>query len=157
MEIEAFLADSVVAAEGKLYVQGAGWNVINAQNVPFSHDRIGVGVLVHVPYTATNQMHAMEFSLEDADGTSLPIGDAPPGVETPDGKIRTFTAQFNVGRPSTIQPGDDQMIPFALNVNGLLLERADRYCFVIRIDGTEAKRLCFRVNQLMQLQPGVGS
>lgn len=78
MEEAAFLADSVVAAEGKLYVRGAGWNVINTQALPCRHDRIGVGVRVSVPYTATNQMHSLEFVLEDADGKALPIGDAHP-------------------------------------------------------------------------------
>lgn len=57
MEVDAFLADSIVSAEGKLYVQGAGWNKIQATSFPFRHSRIGIGVIIHVPYTATNQVH----------------------------------------------------------------------------------------------------
>lgn len=55
MDVTAFLADSVTVADGKLYVQGAGWNSISASSFPIQHDRIGVGALLHVPYSATSQ------------------------------------------------------------------------------------------------------
>lgn len=147
MEVDAFLADSVVTADGKLYVQGGGWNNINAGQIPHRHDRIGIGILIYVPYTATNERHKLEVSLQDADGRELPIGDAPPDMESEDGKIRHFEAQFNVGRPPTIPPGDEQVVAFSLNINGLQFDRADRYAFIISVDGTEMKRLAFRVNQ----------
>jgi hypothetical protein len=41
----------------------------------------------------------------------------------------------------------------ALNFNGLPFERPGRYAFVIRIDGTEAKRLPFRLHHS---QPSFG-
>jgi hypothetical protein len=43
IEIEAFLADSVESVEGKLYVLGAGWNVLHTPALPFRQARIGVG------------------------------------------------------------------------------------------------------------------
>src|SRR5512133_183243 len=104
MEIDAFLADSIVSAEGKLYVQGAGWNMIYAGSFPFRHSRIGIGVIIHVPYTATNQTHHLEVHVEDSDGHVLPLGDAPPGVETEDGKISRLGGEFNVGRPPLLPP-----------------------------------------------------
>ena len=39
MQVDAFLADSVVTAEGKLFVQGAGWDNINAPGFPYAHDQ----------------------------------------------------------------------------------------------------------------------
>ena len=45
IQVDGFLADSVVRAEGKLYVQGAGWNRITASLFPVVHDRIGKGRL----------------------------------------------------------------------------------------------------------------
>lgn len=147
MEVDAFLADSVVTADGKLYVQGGGWNNINAAQMPHQHDRIGIGILIYVPYTATNEQHSLDISLEDADGNELLLGDPPPGVRSEDGKVRHFGVQFNVGRPPTIAPGDEQVVPFALNINGLQFERADRYAFVISVDGTAMKRLSFRLHQ----------
>ncbi len=107
MEVEAFLADSVVAAEGKLYVQGAGWNIVNAPALPYRLARAGIGLIVRIPYTATNQPHKFEIFMRDADGIEMPLAEAPPDVETPDGKIRRLGGEFNVGRPPTLEAGDE--------------------------------------------------
>lgn len=152
MQIEAFLADSVASAEGKLYVQGAGWNVINTVQVPARHPRIGIGLIIRVPYTATNQMHKFEIYLLDADGHELPLADAPPKTDVPDGTVRRLGGQFNVGRPPTLQPGDEQLVAMAINLDGLVFDRADSHRFVIELDGSPEKELPFRVNQV--LQPG---
>jgi hypothetical protein len=153
MQIEAFLADSVASAEGKLYVQGAGWNVINTVKVPTRQPRIGLGLIIRVPYTATNQMHKFELYLHDADGNELPLADAPPGTEMPDEKIRRLGGQFNVGRPPTLQPGDEQLVAMAINLDGLMFDRSDSYKFVIELDGSPEKELSFRVNQVLQPSP----
>ena len=153
MQIEAFLADSVASAEGKLYVQGAGWNVINALKIPVRHARIGIGLIIRVPYTATNQMHKFAIYLRDLDENELPIADAPPEIEAPDGKIRRIGGQFNVGRPPPLQPGDEQLVAMAINVDGLTFDRPDSYKFVIELDGSPEKELPFRVNQVPQPGP----
>jgi hypothetical protein len=145
MEVDGFLADSVVVAEGKLYAQGAGWNTINVQSLPAVHDRVGIGMIIDVPYTDTNQEHQFSLHLETEDGEQLPLGDAPPGMETPDGRIRTIEGVFNMGRPPMLVAGDDQLIPLAINLNGLPFTAAGRYTFVIAVDGEEVKRLPFRV------------
>lgn len=149
IEIDAFLADSVVVAEGKIHAQGAGWNVINAARVPTRHDRIGIGFVVRVPYTATNQEHTFELRLEDEDGKRLTFGDNPDG----EGRIEALGGQFNVGRPPTLKAGDEQVVPFAVNINGLLLEKAGNYRFVIAIDGHDTKQLPFRVMLIQQATP----
>jgi hypothetical protein len=153
MEIEAFLADSVESVEGKLYVLGAGWNVLHTPSLPFRQPRIGIGLIIRVPYTATNQMHGFELTLQDADGQELPMGDAPAEAGTPDGKIRRFGGQFNVGRPPSLQPGDEQLIALAVNIDGLEFERADAYRFVIELDGSPEKELPFRVLPTFQATP----
>lgn len=145
MEVNALLADSVVTAEGKLYVQGGGWTNLSGE-IPLRQDRIGIAILIYVPYTATNEEHELDISLQDEDGNEMPLGDAPPGVETVDGRIRHFKTHFNVGRPPTLPPGDEQAVPFGLNINRLRFDRATRYTFVIAIDGTPMKKLPFRVH-----------
>jgi hypothetical protein len=150
MEVDAFLADSVASVEGKLYVQGAAWNILNTTQVPTRHPRIGIGIIIHVPYTATNQLHKFEVYLLDADGQELPLGDAPEGAEESDGKIRRWAGQFNVGRPPTLQPGDEQLVPLAVNIDGLVFDRADAYRFVIELDGSREKSLPFRVYHVVQ-------
>jgi hypothetical protein len=149
MEVEALIADSVVSAEGKLYVQGGGWNQINVQVVPAVVDRIGLAILIRVPYTATNHQHSMELGLVSEDGSEVPLGEATgPGGET--GLVGKIGMQFNVGRPPTIQAGDEQLVPFALNMSALKFESVGQYSFVISIDSTEIKRLTFRVVQTPQ-------
>ena len=152
LEVDAFLADSVVAAEGKLYALGVGWNTINVPSVPFQHPRIGIGVLVRVPYTATNQQHTLDITLENGDGGVVPLGDRPDGT----GKVERFSIDFNVGRPPTLAPGDEQVIPFALQIDSLLLQELGPYRFVFDVDGALVRRLLFRVSQLQQQNLVVG-
>jgi hypothetical protein len=111
---------------------------------------LGIGIIIHVPYTATNQLHKFEVYLLDADGQELPLGDAPEGAEESDGKIRRWAGQFNVGRPPTLQPGDEQLVPLAVNIDGLVFDRADAYRFVIELDGSREKSLPFRVYHVVQ-------
>lgn len=156
MQIDAFLCDSVVSAEGKLYVHGAGWNTIWAQSFPARHPRVGIGIIIHVPYTATNQVHKLEVRVEDQDGNVIPIGDAPPGTDSPDGKIRKLGGEFNVGRPPVLPPGDQQVVALAIQIDGLTFTDPNMYSVVIDLDGSEAKRLPMRVALLAAPAPMVG-
>lgn len=156
LEIEAFLADSVATAEGKLYVQGGGWNVVNVSQIPYRLARCGVAVIVRVPYTATNQSHKFELTLRDSDGHEMPLGDAPPDVATPDGKIRRLGGEFTVGRPAILQPGDEQLVALAVNIDGLVFETPGRYEFVVELDGTDVKHLGFRILQIPQMAAVIG-
>jgi hypothetical protein len=153
VEIDAFLADSVATAEGKLYVQGAGWNIIHTQEIPARHARIGIGFIVRVPYTATNQMHKFELYLLNSDGEEMALAPTASEAEGNDGEIHRLGGQFNVGRPPTLQPGDEQLIPFAVNLDGLQFDRADSYRFVLELDGSPEKELPFRVSQIVQPTP----
>jgi hypothetical protein len=148
--VDGFLADSVAGpGDGKIYVLGGGWNILHTQSLPTRHPRLGLAVLVTVPYLlATNEAHRLEIHLEDADRVAMPLGDAPPDAATPDGKLRRLTAEFAVGRPVGVEPGDEQVVGVAINLDGLVFERAGSYSFVIAVDGQEAKRLRFRVNLL---------
>jgi hypothetical protein len=150
IEVEAFLADSVVAAEGKLYVQGGGWNIINTQVLPHRLPRLGIAVTIKVPYTATNELHKFDVRLLDIDGREISLGEAPPGVSTPDGKVRRIGGQFTVGRPPTALPGDEQILAMAVNLDGLLFEKQGVYALVLSVDDEELKHLRFRVVHLNQ-------
>ncbi len=156
--VDAFLADSVAGpGDGKVYVQGGGWNMLHTQALPTRHPRIGIAAFIKVPYLlATNEPHTLSVHLEDADNNALPMGDAPLGTETPDGKLRRIGASFAVGRPVGIEAGDDQIVVLAINLDGLVFERAGTYSFVIQVDEVEAKRLRFRVNLLTAPRVSIG-
>src|SRR5438093_1611284 len=116
--VTAMLCDSAVAAEGKLYLQGAGWDMINPPSgaYPTRVPRVGLGLLIAVPYTATNRNHTMRISLKGADGEEIALGLQPadPTDPTSAGTVpmHYVEANFNVGRPPQLQSGESQTIPF---------------------------------------------
>jgi len=152
MKLTAFLADHVAEATGKLFVNGAGWNIWWAPEVPFVVPHMGIAAIVTVPYTATNQVHRFTIRLVDEDGREVPLGDAPPGVETDDGKIRRIDGEFNVGRPPQMPPGDEQNLPLAVNFGNVVLERFGVFAFEFELDGSPVERLTFRLAPPMGAQ-----
>jgi hypothetical protein len=154
MEVDAIIADSVVTAEGKLYVQGGGWDTIGSPTFPFRQPRIGIGVLLRIPWTRTNEMHTLSLRIVDQDENKIVLGDAPPGAEAPDGKIREIKGQFNLGRPPFLSVGDSQIVPIAMNLDGIEFNQPDTYSAVIAIDGKDKRRLPIRVRPMQM--PGMG-
>jgi hypothetical protein len=138
MEVNAILADSVVVSEGKLFVQGGGWNVLNTPRLPTRHPRIGLGLVISVPFTATDRDHAFAIRLEDADGR--PVGAA--GAEGHQGNAN---GTFRVGRSPHLADGDEELVALALSFDGLTFADAGRYRFVLTIDGDEQRHLPFTV------------
>jgi hypothetical protein len=146
---DGLLADSVAAAEGKLYVQGGGWNMLNALTIPWRQPRIGIGLLLRVPFALANNMpRKFTLRLEDEDGHVIPLSDAPAGMPVEGGKLRVLEGSFTVGRPPLVQPGDDQTLPIAVNVDGLLFDKAGAYVFRFHVDSMQVKDLRFRVAHL---------
>ncbi len=126
MEVEAFLADSVQAANGKLHALGVGWRVIQASAFPARHDRIGLGLMVR---TTANEAgsHTLRLSLLDPAGQPRPFGDG-----------TAFEARFT-------SPDGEGSATLALNLDGLVFDAAGAYTFVLSVDGRDATTLGFRV------------
>lgn len=137
---QAMLCDSASAVEGKLYIHGGGWNAIAANRMPFALPRISLALLVGVPYRETDSEHELTVGLEDEDGTRLPLGPPAEAGHTPQVRVG-----FGVGRPPSIAPGDGQLFPFALNVDGYVFHRPGGYAFVVGVDAVELTRVRFRV------------
>jgi hypothetical protein len=153
---DALLADSVVVAEGKLYVQGGGWMALLTPSLPVRHPRIGLGLIMRVPYQhADNMPKRFALKLEDADGNLVPLADAPPPPSGPGGKVTTIEGSFTVGRPAGVEPGSEQLVPLAANIDGLVFEKAGSYVFRFLVDGNEIKALHFRVNHMSQQLMGM--
>lgn len=143
--VDAFLADSVVVADGKLYVQGAGWDTIVTAVFPFRQSRIGIGVLLRIPWTATNKMHDFSVKIVDPDENEVALADPPPGTELADGAIRELRGQFNVGRPPMLTMGDSQVVPIAMNLDGIVFAEPSTYNVVIAVDNDVMRRLPIRI------------
>lgn len=107
---------------------------------------LGIGVLIRVPWTQTNQEHALVVDLVDADNHAVT-------VPAPDGQVVPVRAElkFNVGRPPTLQAGEEQGVALAMNMPGLPLPRIGDYAFAISIDGSEEERLQYKA----VAQPGI--
>src|SRR5260370_12339682 len=73
------LCDSVACPEGKLYIQGGGWQTLQSDRYPVRIPRIGVAVIVIVPYARTNERHELSLSFRNGEGRDLPVGSASPG------------------------------------------------------------------------------
>src|SRR5437879_3786386 len=91
------VADAVAAAEGKLYIHGAGWDNVLTQIFPATLT-MAVAILLRIPWGETNEAHILELDILDADGHSI--------LPNPPGPLR---GTVNVGRPATLEPGDDQV------------------------------------------------
>jgi len=148
VEVDVFLADSAEAVQGKIYALGAGWNLLWAHAFPVTQPRIAIGIIVRVPYTATNQMHNLSVSLQTEDGETVQLG----LIEPPGGgdaqPLNELGGQFNVGRPPLLPAGDEQVLALALQIDGLTFRAPGMFSWVVQIDGTEVRRVPMRVAQL---------
>jgi hypothetical protein len=145
IEVDGFLADSVSAVQGKLYALGAGWNRIRVALFPARHDRIGIGLLFRVPAGAEKERRRFELRIEGPDGTEIALG------TSPDGKpLARVNGEFTAG-------GDDeQIIPLALNLNGLPLAAPGDYRVAVSLGDEDVKVLPFRVEALANVSATEG-
>lgn len=141
MELDAMLCDHAEAVQGKLFINGGAIDICYTMPVPPHIVTFAVGLVIRVPYTATNQAHTLIVRLLASDGAAVTA--YAPGVEEPG----TIEAQlpFNLGRPPMLQPGDFQHLPLGVNFSALPLPSLGGYSVQLLIDGTEMTRLPFRV------------
>jgi hypothetical protein len=151
IHVDAFLADSVVTSDGKLYVQGAGWNRISAASFPVVHDRIGIGLIFSFEVAGVSEPHRFELRLEDSKGNEMPLGDTPPGPQSP-GKITRIGGEFGAG---PVARGVEQIVPIAINLNGMAFEGPSTFRFVVSVDGDDMKALPFRIEGFAPQRPQV--
>jgi hypothetical protein len=142
MELNAFLCSHAEAQNNRLYVLGAGIDraIIPAgRSGPFSIS-LGVGIIVEVPWEATDAEHTVEVEVQDADGHAVEI-------QRGTGEAEPFRVQFhfNAGRPGHLAAGESQSVAFAVNIPALPLEKPGSYAFAIGIDGTVLRRLPYRL------------
>jgi hypothetical protein len=148
MEVTALLCSHAEAVSNLLFVSGGGIDqtvIQPGRPSPWSV-ALALGLSIEVPWTATNQEHSVRVTLVDADGHPVEV---PTG---PDARQEFgVNLKFNVGRPPQLTVGASQTVQLAINIPVLPFETLGEYEFVIAIDGTEEKRLHYRVVG----QPGV--
>jgi Family of unknown function (DUF6941) len=140
IELDAFLADSVASVQGKLYALGAGWNRIAVTLFPARHDRVGIGLLLRVPAGSPAEPRRFELRLIGPAEGELTLGS---GSEGP---VNRIGGEFTAGG------AEEQIVPIALNLNGLALPAPGAYRVVISMQGEDVKTLPFTV-QALAAQP----
>jgi hypothetical protein len=142
MQLDAILGNHVEAVNNLLYIAGGGVDtavIPPGMNPPYPIG-LGIGVMVTVPWQQTNQQHQVEIDLMDADGEPVTVQVSPD--QTAPVQARLI---FNVGRPPGLAVGDEQHVCLAANMPVLPMPKLGRYEFVIRLDGSDERRLAYRV------------
>lgn len=140
--ITAVLADSaVMPGDGKLYLQGAGWNRITGPGFPLRHPRISLGIWFHVPHALTGRKHSVEIHLEDGDGHRIQVATDASGKP-----IQEIRNELSVVRPADLEPAEEVLIPMAINIDGMVFEKPGSHRFLIGCGG-EVAELRFAVVQ----------
>jgi hypothetical protein len=136
VELDGFLADSVANAQGKLYALGAGWNRIAVALFPGRHDRVGIGLLFRVAAGAERTPRRFELRLLGPEDEELVLGSGQQGP------VNRIGGEFTAGAE------DEQVVPIALNLNGLTLPRPGTYRVIVSVGGDDLKTFPFRVEAL---------
>lgn len=139
MQVDAFLADAVESAEGKLFALGVGWNALAVPGFPATHPRISIGIVVHVEAAEAGE-HRLTLAFCGPDDEPRPFGTGPDGTDQ-----RELIAGFSAG-PAPGHP--EANVAMALNLDGLTFTAPGDHTFVIGVDGIERRRLRFRVDQV---------
>jgi hypothetical protein len=140
--VQAFLAESVAVADGRLFVQGAGWAHMQVPRLPVSPGRLGVGVLMTIPRSRVDEQIPLVVRLEGPDGEPVPL--AEPGSETL--MAAELEGALLAEHAPAGSPLDFQMVPLAFNLDGLRLESEGAHALVIEVDGMVAVRVPFAVS-----------
>jgi hypothetical protein len=112
MRSTIILCDWAESIQGKLYMQGGGWNKVLA-NTPAG---FAVAILFRFEYTETNTPFHAVLSLVDEDGHPFP-----PAVAGQN-PVK-FEIDIELGRPPGMKPGHTQVVPFAGRLGGFKFPR----------------------------------
>jgi hypothetical protein len=131
MDFEAlalFTADHAAVENGKVYVNGGFWNTIFQPSYP-AQVSVSLVAVIKVPSRAFLEDHRITVEMVDADEVRLPL------------KIE---GDVRVGPAPHMNPGEPSILPLAFPLNGVYLERAGDYWFVLSVDGNEIARYRIR-------------
>jgi hypothetical protein len=131
MEADLLLCDHAEAINGKLYIMGAAWNLLQA---PGQAITVALAIVVKVAWDEADQPHELIAQLLDGDGNPIVINGEP---VAPSG-------QFELGRPAGLKPGSTLNMPLAFNLTGLVLG-VGQYEWRLTIDGETVARAPFAV------------
>lgn len=145
MEFEAlalFTADHAAVENGKVYVNGGFWDTIGQPSYP-AQVSVSLVAVIKVPSRAFLENHRIMVEMVDADEERFPL---------------RIEGDVRVGPTPYMNPGEPSILPLAFPLNGVNLERAGDYWFVLSVDGDEITRYRIRAVQTVPIpQPTDGN
>ena len=123
------LCDWAEVINGKLYMMGAGWSRIRADN-PVN---VSLAIMWKIPWSKANEPQDIEVALLTEDGKR---------VARPDGKEVALKGQIEAGRPPGMKFGSPLDAPLAVTIGSLQLEPG-RYRFELSVNGELATHASF--------------
>lgn len=135
-----FAADHAVVENGKAYVNGGFWDRIFQVAYP-AVITVSLVAVLQVPADAYLVDHRFAIEMEDAKGNKL--------------TSLKIEGDFRVGASPALEPGEPSIVPVAVSLIGLSIERAGDYWFVLSVNGDELDRFRVRAMQIgvVAMQP----
>lgn len=130
----SLLADAATACDGKLYVHGGGWDVLNTASVPFTQPLMAVVLMIEMEPSEVAE-HTFAISLVDDGGTPLGFG---------------ATGRMVPGDQSVLLSGPVARLPLAIPFQAVTFSRAGIYRFQISIDEQVIHSVEFAVRIVLQ-------
>lgn len=145
MQVTAMLCNHAEAQNNLLYISGAGiTQSVVPQGMPAPYGiSLALGVLIEIPWQATNHHHHLSITLIDADGQQVMV---PTGEDA--SQPLAVEADFNIGRPPGLVAGEDQPMAFAVNFPNVPMPKLGDYRFVISIDGNAEREIKYKIATL---------
>ncbi len=127
-----FVADHAETINGKLYIHGGYWNRLAFPEYPATAPGMALVVVLRIPFRDPQQPHQFSIGLIDSDGVRLPF---------------KVDGDFMIGSSPQTRRGDPTLLPLAIPVQGLDIERPGDYSFVVDVDGIELARYQISADQ----------
>jgi len=145
MRIDLMLCDFAQVHAGKLYVTGAAVNLLTAGGRQGPHAvSLHLAALLTVPWAATDGTFRVRVALEDARGERVTLAGPPPGETLTPAERGAILLDIALGRPDTLQPGEDSLVPFAVPVS-VRLPMFGTYTLSVAVGDETIGRLAFRL------------
>ena len=128
-----FTADHVVEGGGKLYANGAFFNMLRFPTYPAVTPILGIGASLIIPWHAYQEDHHFAVTLRDEDHRELPL---------------RIEGAFRVGANLLLRHGDPSIVNIAGNVTNVVFERPGHYHLLLEVNGEELARWDLQVVQL---------
>jgi hypothetical protein len=123
------LADAAIAADGKHYLHGAGWETIIAPTFPVFHPQMSAAFRLRM--SPGDAGHRLGLDVIDPRGAT----------------ILSQPIYTDVGLNTDGPPDQEQLLCLTFNIGGVHFPEPGSYAVVVSVDGAEAHRTPFHVRE----------